>query len=84
MLTDVVLPGMSSRALSEKLIQTRPNLKVLFMSGYTDEAIAHHGVLEPDMLLLQKPFSVVDLASKVRLALDQSIIHRRVDRKICS
>jgi hypothetical protein len=46
------------------------------MSGYTHETIAHHGVLGPGTLLLQKPFSAMDLASKVRLALDQPIIHQ--------
>jgi two-component system cell cycle sensor histidine kinase/response regulator CckA len=70
LLTDVVMPGMDGRALAEQLLQTRPNLKTIFISGYADETIAHHGILEPGIALLQKPFSPVDLARKVREILD--------------
>jgi len=70
LLTDVVMPGISGRALAEQLQQIRPNLKVLFMSGYTDEAIARHGVLAPGVSLLQKPFTPTSLARKVREVLD--------------
>jgi two-component system cell cycle sensor histidine kinase/response regulator CckA len=61
---------MNGRALAEQLLQTRPNLKTIFISGYADETIAHHGVLKPEIILLQKPFSPMDLARKVREILD--------------
>jgi CheY-like chemotaxis protein len=70
MLTDVVMPGMTGKALAEELSQTRPDLKVLYMSGYTDSTIAHHGVLEAGVAFLQKPFSLRALARKVRAVLD--------------
>jgi two-component system cell cycle sensor histidine kinase/response regulator CckA len=70
LLTDVVMPDINGRALAEQLLQTRPNLKTIFISGYTDETIAHHGVLDPEITLLQKPFSPMDLARKVREILD--------------
>jgi len=70
LLTDVVMPGLNGKALAEELARTRPELKILFMSGYTDEAIAHHGVLAPGEAFLQKPFSPVILARKMRSVLD--------------
>jgi CheY-like chemotaxis protein len=70
LLTDVIMPGLSGKALAEELSRTRPELKILFMSGYTDEAIAHHGVLAPGGAFLQKPFSSVILARKMRSVLD--------------
>jgi two-component system cell cycle sensor histidine kinase/response regulator CckA len=70
LLTDVVLPGMSGKALAEQLARSRPGLKTLFMSGYTDNAIAHHGVLDPGVAFLQKPFGPRELARKVRAVLD--------------
>jgi FixJ family two-component response regulator len=70
LLTDVVMPGISGAALAEELAGTHPDMKVLFMSGYTDETIAHHGVLEPGIAFLHKPFTVFDLARKVRAVLD--------------
>ncbi len=70
LLTDVVMPGLNGRVLSEQLAQTQPDLKTLFMSGYTDETIVHHGVLIPDMAFLPKPFSFMALAHKVRAVLD--------------
>jgi PAS domain S-box-containing protein len=71
LLTDVVMPGMSGRALADQLIPQRPSMKVLYMSGYTNDAIAHHGVLEPGMALLQKPFTPVTLMAKIREVLNQ-------------
>jgi two-component system cell cycle sensor histidine kinase/response regulator CckA len=70
LLTDVVMPGISGVDLAEHLARRYPGLKTLFMSGYTDEAIAHHGVLAPGIAFLQKPFSPMDLARKVRTVLD--------------
>jgi signal transduction histidine kinase/DNA-binding response OmpR family regulator len=70
LLTDVVMPGMSGRDLAEQLAQAHPNLKTLFMSGYADDMIAHHGVLDPGTPFLQKPFSLMALARKVRAVLD--------------
>jgi two-component system, cell cycle sensor histidine kinase and response regulator CckA len=67
--TDVVMPGTNGRVLAESLTAARPGIKVLFMSGYTDDVIAHRGVLEAGTLLLEKPFTVVALLRHVRAAL---------------
>jgi PAS domain S-box-containing protein len=66
LLTDVVMPKMSGRAVFDELRGTHPELKVLYMSGYTDESIVHHGVLDPNTPFLQKPFAPQVLARKVR------------------
>jgi CheY-like chemotaxis protein len=71
LLTDVVMPGLSGRALAGKLKAVRGDLKVLYMSGYTDDAIAQRGVLEPGMAYLQKPFNLDELAATVRELLDE-------------
>ena len=70
LLTDVVLPSMGGAELARSIKASRPHLAVLFMSGYSEDLIAHHGVLEHGTLLLQKPFTREALASKVRDALD--------------
>jgi two-component system cell cycle sensor histidine kinase/response regulator CckA len=69
LLTDVVLPGMNGRLLAEKLVQARPGTKVLYMSGYTDNAIVHHGVLDAGTEFINKPFSAQTLKHRVREAL---------------
>jgi PAS domain S-box-containing protein len=71
MVTDVVMPGMSGCELAENLLSLYPEMKALYMSGYTDNTIAHHGILEPGLHYIQKPFSVEGLAIKVREVLDR-------------
>ncbi|HKC09070.1 MAG TPA: PAS domain S-box protein [Methylomirabilota bacterium] len=70
LLTDVIMPRQSGRALVERLRPLRPEMQVLYMSGYTNEAIVRHGVLDPDTLFIQKPFSPAGLGHKVRAAID--------------
>ena len=69
--TDVVLPGRTGRALADESAITRPDLKVLFTTGYSRNAIVHHGRLDRGVRLLQKPFTFDQLASRVREVLDE-------------
>ena len=71
LLTDVVMPGASGRALANQVGVMRPGIKVVYMSGYTDDAITDHGVLDPGIAFIQKPFTPFGLISKVREVLDK-------------
>lgn len=72
LLTDVIMPGMNGKALYHQVAAIYPSIKVLYMSGYTDNAIVHHGVLDEGVNFLQKPFTVNNLAQKVRSVLRAS------------
>jgi two-component system cell cycle sensor histidine kinase/response regulator CckA len=66
LLTDVVMPGMSGADLAGRFRAQRPNARVVFMSGYTDDVLAHFGMDQPQIALLSKPFRLQDLVSKLR------------------
>jgi two-component system, cell cycle sensor histidine kinase and response regulator CckA len=70
-LTDVVMPGTNGRVLAERLAESSPQTRFLFMSGYSDEAVYHHGVIRPDAAFIEKPFTAGTLTRKVREALDR-------------
>ena len=70
MLTDVVMPGMNGRALADAVRQSHPDVKTLFMTGYSRNAIVHQGRLDPGVSLIQKPFSQASLAARIRSLLD--------------
>lgn len=76
LLTDVVMPGISGRALAQQLIHQRPLIKVAYMSGYTGQTVDDHGVLESGSFFLQKPFTRDSLARKMREALDGGPVGR--------
>jgi PAS domain S-box-containing protein len=76
--TDIVMPGaMNGRQLADEAVKRRPTLKVLFTSGYTEDALVHHGRLDPGLLLLAKPYRRTDLARMVRRALDRPPADKR-------
>ena len=72
LLTDVVMPETSGKEVAERLNQIVPGINVLFMSGYTDEVIVHHGVLDSNVEFIQKPFTPMALWKKVREVLDSN------------
>ncbi|HUI71269.1 MAG TPA: response regulator, partial [Spirochaetia bacterium] len=70
LITDVVMPGLGGRELARQILALNPNIKVLFLSGYSEDAILHQGLLEPGTAFLQKPFSADSLPRKAREVLD--------------
>jgi len=70
LLTDVVMPGMGGLELASRVVALRPKIRVLYMSGYTDEAVVRDGLVADDVDFLQKPFTLEELASKIRSVLD--------------
>ncbi len=76
LITDVVMPKISGKQVAEQLKEIHPETKVLFMSGYTDEAIVHHGIIDSHIAFIQKPFSERALAQKIREVLDSENGHR--------
>jgi CheY-like chemotaxis protein len=71
LITDVVMPEMSGHDLALRLAANNPDLKTLYMSGYAADVVSHHGILNEDVLFMQKPFSIRDLAKNVRKAIEQ-------------
>jgi FixJ family two-component response regulator len=71
-LTDVIMPGMSGRQLADQVAALRPSIKIVYMTGYTDDMVVHHRILEPGIAVLQKPFTRQQLGAKVRAALDSA------------
>jgi two-component system, cell cycle sensor histidine kinase and response regulator CckA len=78
LLTDVIMPGMNGRELAQRISEIRPNVKILYMSGYTENVIGHNGMLDAGIRLLQKPFNLRDLKDMVREVLDSAPIPREV------
>ena len=73
LMTDVIMPEMNGRDLAKNILTLRPGMKRLFMSGYTADVIAHHGVLDDGVNFIQKPFSLPDMTTMVREVLDGDV-----------
>jgi PAS domain S-box-containing protein len=73
LLTDVIMPGMNGRELAQRISEIRPNIKILYMSGYTENVVGHNGMLDAGVRLLQKPFNLRDLKRIVREVLDSTL-----------
>lgn len=71
MLTDVVMPGMTGRELATKASKVRPQMRIVYMTGYSRNAVTHHGQLDPNLEVLQKPITQSDLAARIREVLDK-------------
>ena len=71
LITDVVMPEMGGRQVAERMAELRPLTRVLFLSGYPDDAVVRHGILKAETAFLQKPFKAMALAKKVREVLDK-------------
>ena len=69
LLTDILMPGMNGRALAQRVRERRPDIRVLYMSGHTEDSVAQNGLVEPGALLISKPFTQASLAQKLREAL---------------
>src|SRR5207244_8116734 len=76
-LTYVIMPGINGRELAQRVAEIRPNMKVLYMSGYTENAIGHNGTLDAGITLLQKPFTLHALKAIVRDVLTQTTLPQR-------
>jgi two-component system cell cycle sensor histidine kinase/response regulator CckA len=74
LLTDVIMPGMSGAELSKRIARRIPGIKVLFMSGYIDDSVVRQGISENEAAFLQKPFTPMSLAKKVREVLDGAAV----------
>jgi len=72
-ITDVVMPGLSGKEFARQLHEFKPDIKILYVSGYTDNVIAHHGILDPEINFLQKPFTIESLLTKVREIMDKPV-----------
>jgi CheY-like chemotaxis protein len=72
--TDVVMPDMNGRALADEIAKRWPDLKVVFTTGYTRDAIVHNGILDPGVQLIAKPFKLDELAAKIAAVLDDGPI----------
>lgn len=82
LLTDVIMPGMNGRELYHRAVEKRPGLSVIYMSGYTDDMIGHHGVLEEGVNFLQKPFSTRALVAKVREVLQLRMARDNLGKEV--
>jgi PAS domain S-box-containing protein len=84
LLTDVIMPGMNGRELAAHITSLLPGLRVLYMSGYTENAIGHDGMLDPGINLLQKPFSLPSLKDRVREILDSEPLPKNLAMKVAA